>query len=94
MVSEAVEFLQANPDVGMVYADANLTDNSGNVIGAFPAKQTSYAAMLRGSVHIPQATTFFRSSLYRDVGPLSLALFFGFDYDLWVKIAKVSNIHY
>jgi glycosyltransferase involved in cell wall biosynthesis len=94
VVSEAVEFLQANPHAGMVYADANLTDDSGSVIGAFPAKQTSYSAMLKGSVHIPQATTFFRASLYQQVGPLSLALFFGFDYDLWVKLAKVSEVHY
>ncbi len=94
VVSEAVAFLQANPGVGMVYADANLTDNSGSVIGSFPARQTSYQAMLRGSVHIPQATTFFRADLYRQVGPLSLSLFFGFDYDLWVKLAKVSDVRY
>jgi glycosyltransferase involved in cell wall biosynthesis len=94
VVSEAMEFLRANPQVGMVYADANLTDNSSQVIGAFPARQTSYAAMLRGSVHIPQATTFFRKSLFDQVGPLSLSLFFSFDYDLWVKLAKVSEIVY
>jgi glycosyltransferase involved in cell wall biosynthesis len=94
VVSEAVAFLLANPRVGMVYADANLTDDAGRVIGAFPAKQTDYAAMLRGSVHIPQATTFFRADLYRQVGPLSLELFFSFDYDLWVKLAKVSEVRY
>jgi glycosyltransferase involved in cell wall biosynthesis len=94
VISEAVEFLQAYPQTGMVYADANLTDNSGQVIGSFPAKQTSYEAMLRGSVHIPQATTFFRKALFEQVGPLSLTLFFSFDYDLWVKLAKVSEISY
>jgi glycosyltransferase involved in cell wall biosynthesis len=94
VVSEAAGFLQANPDVGMVYAGANLTDDRGNLIGFFPARQTSYRAMLRGSVHIPQATTFFRADLYRQVGPLSLSLFFGFDYDLWVKLAKVSEVRY
>jgi uncharacterized protein YqjF (DUF2071 family) len=50
--------------------------------------------MLRGSVHIPQATTFFRSEVWRHAGPLDLTLFFSFDYDLWVKIAKVSEILY
>lgn len=94
VVSEVVAFLQANPKVGMVYADANLTDDTGKVIGLFPSRQTSYRAMLRGSVHIPQATTFFRADLFRQVGPLSLSLFFGFDYDLWVKLAKVSEIRY
>lgn len=94
VVSEAAAFLCANPRVGLVYADANLTDQHGAVIGAFPARQTSYQAMLRGSVHIPQATTFFRADLYRQIGPLSLDLFFGFDYDLWVRLAKVSEIRY
>lgn len=94
VVSEAVAYLTAHPQVGMVYAGANLTDHHGAVIGSFPARQTSYQAMLRGSVHIPQATTFFRTDLYRQVGPLSLELFFGFDYDLWVKLARVSQVQY
>jgi glycosyltransferase involved in cell wall biosynthesis len=93
-VSEAVAYLKAHPQAGMVYADANLTDHSGQVIGKFAAKQTSYRAMLRGSVHIPQATTFFRADVWRQVGPLDLSLFFSFDYDLWVKIAKVSAVTY
>jgi len=64
------------------------------VIGQFAARQTSYKDMLRGSVHIPQATTFFRAERYREVGPLSLELFFSFDYDLWVRLAKVSEVRY
>jgi hypothetical protein len=94
VVSAAVKTLVENPDVGMVYAGANLTGHDGEMIGSFPARQTSYKAMLRGSVHIPQATTFFRSDLYRAVGPLSLDLFFAFDYDLWVKLARVSRVLY
>lgn len=93
-ISDAVAYLKANPQVGMVYADANLTDHSGQVIGKFAARQTSYQAMLRGAVHIPQATTFFRADVWRQVGPLDLSLFFSFDYDLWVKIAKVCEIRY
>ena len=93
-VSEAVAFLKAHPEVGMVYADADLIDDAGQAIGKFAAKQTDYRAMLRGSVHIPQATTFFRADLWRKVGPLDLSLFFAFDYDLWVKLAKISEIRY
>jgi len=94
VVSEAVAFLQAHPEVGMVYADAHVIDDAGQVIGQFPARQTDYRRMVNGSVHIPQATTFFRADLYRQVGPLSLSLFFGFDYDLWVKLAKISQVRY
>jgi glycosyltransferase involved in cell wall biosynthesis len=93
-VADAVRILQANPRVGMVYGDADLTDAEGKIIGRFASHQTDYWKLLRGSVHIPQATTFFRADLYRQVGPLSLSLFFAFDYDLWVKLAKLSQLLY
>jgi glycosyltransferase involved in cell wall biosynthesis len=94
VISEAVQFLREHPECGMVYGDADIINDAGQVVGKFAAKQTSYQSMLRGSVHIPQATTFFRADLWRKVGPLDLSLFFSFDYDLWVKIAKVSQVHY
>jgi glycosyltransferase involved in cell wall biosynthesis len=93
-VSEAVSVLSQNTKVGMVYGDADLIDDSGATVGQFASKQTGYRQMLRGSVHIPQATTFFRADLWRQVGPLDLSLFFSFDYDLWVKFAKASEIMY
>ena len=68
-VAEAVAILADRPEVGMVYGDADLIDNSGATIGQFGAKQTGYRQMLRGSVHIPQASTFFRADLWRKVAP-------------------------
>jgi hypothetical protein len=93
-VPEAISILKSHPDVGMVYGDADLIDDSGMTVGQFGSKQTNYRQMLRGSVHIPQATTFFRANLWHQVGPLDLSLFFSFDYDLWVRLAKVSRLLY
>jgi glycosyltransferase involved in cell wall biosynthesis len=93
-VSEAVAYLQTHPEVGMVYGNADLTDEEGCVIGRFAARQTDYRRLLRGSVHIPQATTFFRADLWRQVGPLDLSLFFAFDYNFWVQLAKISRLQY
>jgi glycosyltransferase involved in cell wall biosynthesis len=93
-ISEAVSVLMGHPQVGMVYGDADLIDDAGAPAGQFSSKQTSYRQMLRGSVHIPQATTFFRAGIWRQVGPLDLTLFYSFDYDLWVKIAKISEVLY
>ncbi|HLA97025.1 MAG TPA: glycosyltransferase family 2 protein, partial [Anaerolineales bacterium] len=53
-VSEAVAYLQAHPEAGMVYGDANLVDEHGRVIGKFPARQTDYQRLRRGYVRIPQ----------------------------------------
>jgi glycosyltransferase involved in cell wall biosynthesis len=93
-VSEAVAALQAHPEAGMVYGDADLTDKGGRIIGRFASRQTDYRRLLRGSVHIPQATTFYRADLWRRLGTLDLSLFFSFDYDMWVRYAKVSRLEY
>ncbi len=58
-VAEAVDYLQTHPELGMVYGDANLIDQDGNIIGKFPARQTNYRRLRQGYVHIPQQAAFF-----------------------------------
>ena len=93
-VSAAVEYLQAHPDVGMVYADCNFINERGAVIGKFGAAQTNYKRLQQGYVHIPQQTMFFRAGLWRAVGPLDPSFYFAMDYDLWVRIAARAKIKY
>jgi len=93
-ISEAVEFLTTHPDAAMVYGDANLIDEQGSVIGSFPARQTDLRHILRGSVHIPQQTTFFWARLWKQVGPLDPTFYFAMDYDLWVRLAKHGQLIY
>jgi glycosyltransferase involved in cell wall biosynthesis len=93
-IADAVAFLQARPEVGMVYGDANLIDESGLVIGKFPARQTDYRRLKRGYVHIPHQAAFFRASIWRQVGPLDPTFYFAMDYDLWVRIARLALVQY
>ncbi len=93
-VSEAVNNLIQHPDVGLVYGDANLIDEQGQTLGSFPAAQTDYDRLRRGYVHIPQQSAFFRASLWRQVGLLDPSFYFAMDYDLWVRLAKVSRLLY
>jgi glycosyltransferase involved in cell wall biosynthesis len=93
-VSEATAILRERPEVGMVYGDANLIDSSGEFAGKFAARQTDYRRLLRGSVHIPQATTFYRASTWRSAGLFDLSLFFAFDYEMWVRFSKMSQLLY
>lgn len=93
-VAEAVAFLQAHPEVGLVYGDANFIDEHGRPIGRFPAAQTDYQRLRRGYVHIPQQSAFWRAELWQQVGPLDPQMYFAMDYDLWVRLAEISELRY
>ena len=93
-IAEAAAFLEANPQAGMVYGDANLVDQQGTLLGKFPARQTDYRRLRRGYVHIPQQAAFFRASLWRQVGPLDPSFYFAMDYDLWVRLARLAPLCY
>ncbi len=93
-VAEAAAYLSENPDVGMVYGDANYIDGKSSVIGRFPAAETDLARLRRGYVHIPQQASFFRRSLWMQVGPLDPDFYFAMDYDLWVRLAERSKLKY
>lgn len=93
-VAEAVEYLMAHPETGLVYGDCNYIDENSRVIGRFPAAQTDLARLRRGYVHVPQQSAFFRAALWRQVGPLDPSFYFAMDYDLWVRLAGVSRVDY
>ncbi|MFC2064621.1 glycosyltransferase family 2 protein [Chloroflexota bacterium] len=93
-VSAAVRVMQEHPEAGLVYGDTNFIDDSGKVIGRFPAAHTDLKRLRHGYVHIPQQAAFFRSEIWRKVGPLDTSFFFAMDYDLWVRIATLAPLHY
>jgi glycosyltransferase involved in cell wall biosynthesis len=93
-LSAAAAYLQAHPETGLVYGDANFIDGKGRSIGRFPAAQTDYRRLRQGYVHIPQQASFFRADLWRKVGPLDPSFYFAMDYDLWVRLAALSPVVY
>ncbi len=93
-ISAAVKYLQEHPTVGMVYGDCNFINESGQVIGKFNSAQTNYRLIRQGSVRIPQQTMFFRTDLWKQVGPLDPSFYFAMDYDLWTRISARSEIKY
>jgi glycosyltransferase involved in cell wall biosynthesis len=91
---EAVGWLEQHPEAGVVYADTNFIDKDDRLIGRFPAAQTDYRKLRQGYVHIPQQATFFRANLWQRVAPLDESFYFAMDYDLWVRLAKLSPLVY
>jgi len=93
-ITEAVAYLEAHPEVGMVYGDCTFIDAQDRTIGVFPAAQTDYQRLRRGYVHIPQQASFFRADLWQKVGPLDPSFYFAMDYDLWIRLAKEAPLVY
>ena len=93
-IESAVAYLEAHPEVGLVYGDCSFINAEDRKIGMFPAAQTDYERLRRGYVHIPQQASFFRGDLWREVGPLDPTFYFAMDYDLWVRLAKRAPLVY
>lgn len=93
-VSEAVQYLQENPHVGMMYGNAYYIDEESRPIALYPAAPTDYLGLRRGVNTIPQQATFFRSILWRMVGPLDSSFYYAMDYDLWTRISSVTPIKF
>lgn len=93
-VREAAVFLTEHPDHGLVYGNCDFIDANGKVIGRFNARQTDYKKLTQGYVHIPQQAAFWRADLWNQVGPLDDTIYFAMDYDLWLRLANISEIKY
>jgi len=93
-VEDAVDCLIENPQVGMVYGDTDLMDETGQMIGKFKARQTDNKRLMQGYVDIPQPAAFWRRSLWEQVGPLDINLLYAMDFDLWIRFSQEADFLY
>lgn len=93
-VSAAVEAFKRHPASGLVYGSANYIGADDRLLGRFPAAQTDYKRLRQGYVHIPQQAAFFRSDIWKQVGPLDSTMYFAMDYDLWLRIARRAPLQF
>ena len=91
-VSEAVNYFQSNPHVGMVYGNAYYINEQSEPVAVYPAAQSSHHDLRRGLNTISQQAAFFRSTLWRIAGPLDPSFYYAMDYDLWTRISSISPI--
>ena len=85
-VRKAVEFLQAHPDIDVVYGEGYWIDENGGRISRYPTLPYD-AKVLERDCFICQPASFFRAGAYRKCG-LDPDLGLSFDYDLWIRMAK------
>ena len=87
----AMDFLAAHPEVDVVYGDADYINADGDLISRCThIEPYSAHRLLHYSDFIVQPATFFRRCAYEAAGGIDVSLHFAMDYDLWVKMARLS----
>ena len=85
-MAHAVAALQANPSVGLVYADVAYVDARGQEIGRSHLYRYALTSFLSKKTWIPQPTAFFRAALRREVGGWDESVPYTPDADLWLRL--------
>ncbi len=92
-VKIAVNYMVNNPDIGMVYGDRIVVDGKGNFLDLIQLPSFSERWMMY-NWYIPQETVFFRRRFWLEVGGLNVKLHYYLDYDLWVRLNKVTQLYH
>jgi glycosyltransferase involved in cell wall biosynthesis len=90
-IHEAVEALQQNPNVGMVYGDGIMVDVEGKLLDRHTYRTYSVLDLLCFEVLL-QPTVFMRREILEQVGYLSEDYDLILDHDLWIKIATYTSV--
>jgi len=87
-VSAAVTAFAENPDAGVVYGDGLWVDAAGKLIGPYPTRPFE-RELLGRECFLCQPAVFLRRSVYERVGGLDPGLESCYDWDLWMRIARL-----
>ncbi len=92
-VSAAVRALEAEPDLGMVYADVLSVDGSGRQFNHMHFEDRGLDGLMRFQI-IGQPSVFFRRRIYEQTGGLDETFHYLLDHKLWLEIARRSPIRH
>lgn len=81
------EFFKNNPDVDIVYGEANHIDVNDNHIEVYPTKDWDPES-LKQTCFICQPSVFFRRQILDEYGNLDAKLQYCMDYEFWLRLAK------
>lgn len=94
-VSQAVAYLQDQPDVDVVYGDCTRIDADGHVVGMSYSREWNFAYALEHCDHcIPQPAAFLRRRIVERVGWLDPQFISKKDHELWLRIGLVGTIRH
>jgi hypothetical protein len=77
--------------VGLAYGDVLYVGRESQVLKTKPSPEFKYSELLQWCF-IPQPAAFFRCEVWHAVGGLDDALKHAFDWDLWLRMARVTEV--
>jgi len=89
-IMTVVEFFKSNPGAYFVFGEGNIINEAGEVIRKFPTKDFSVKDAINGRCNIPFGSAFYRREVIERVGLFNIL---GNNFDFWIRVAKVFQIH-
>ncbi len=94
-VYRIVDHFIKNPDIGMVYGDAWIIDNQGDRLKKYEfTRDFDVWSLVHIWDYIVQPAVFFRRATLENVGGVDPALNWCMDWDLWIRMARVTKTAY
>jgi glycosyltransferase involved in cell wall biosynthesis len=91
-VRAAVEHLERNPDVQVVYGGLDFMDANGSVRREYRPAGWSWLRYLLLGDYVPTPTFVFRAGRYREVGPLDERWVDAADYDFYLRLTHAARV--
>ncbi len=86
---KVADYFEKNPDVDFIYGDMNFVDINGIHLKTCDYLSDFSLPRLLKYCYICQPSVFMRRSVIRKVGALNIKYQYAFDYDFWLRIAKL-----
>lgn len=88
-----LSFFEANPEVVVVYGQADWIDETDAVIDSYPTQPWNYRQLTK-ECYLCQPAVFFRRSVMERFGSLESRLQYCMDYELWLRYGKAVPFAY
>ena len=94
-LQKQVEFLEANPEYGMIHSNFTTSDGKRISINSYPKNDQYLTGFLSGKISIGTLTVLFRKDLYESLPKYYQEKKFRMgDLPLWIEFANASKIKY
>jgi len=91
-IQTAVQYLQAHPEVDLVYGNYDFIDQHGNLIHHHQASEFSLERLFYGDAIIPQTSMFFRRYIIDETNGVDAGLHYVMDWEFTLRLAMRYNV--